>query len=83
MLRIKFKNSPRISNHIAAFAALMLIVSTVVGISDSDMSSNAPALHLATGETSPDQPNANKAVGGNTHKKNKGFKASLFLFRLD
>ena len=83
MLRIKSQNSPRISNGLAVFAALMLMVSTVAGISDSALTPNDLLNRLVTTDSAPTPTYADEAPGGNTHKRNKSFKVSLLLFRID
>ena len=42
-----------------------------------------PADQMAGIELVPKHLFANETPGGNTHKKNKSFKVSLFLFRFD
>jgi hypothetical protein len=83
MLRFKSHQTPRISNSLAVFAALMLLVSALAGIGDSVVTTMDPVVQTAAIEPAPMQPFANETPGGNTHKKNKSFKVSLFLFRID
>ena len=83
MLRFKSHHTPRISNSLAVFAALMLLVSAVAGTSNSGFTSKNPADQMAGIELVPKHLFANETPGGNTHKKNKSFKVSLFLFRFD
>jgi len=82
MLRIKSQNSPRISHSMAVLAALMLLVSALAGIADSTLTSKESANQMATTISAPTQTAAKVTPGGNTHKKNKNFKVSLFLFRI-
>ena len=83
MLKFRLHHTPRISNGLAVFAALMLLVSALAGISDSGLTSKNPADQTAGIELVPTQLFASETPGGNTHKKNKSFKVSLFLFRID
>jgi hypothetical protein len=83
MLRFKSHHTPRISNSLAVFAALILLASTLAGISDSGLTSKDTADQTAGIELAPTQLFASETPGGNTHKKNKSFKVSLFLFRID
>ena len=83
MLRFKSHHTSRISNSLAAFAALMLLVSALAGISHSVVTTKEPAVQTAGIESSLKQTFASETPGGNIHKKNKSFKVSLFLFRFD
>ena len=83
MLRFKSHHTPQISNSLAVFAALMLLVSAVAGTSNSGFTSKNPADQTAGIELVPTQLFASEPPGGNAHKKNKSFKVSLFLFRID
>jgi len=83
MLRFKSHHTPRISNGLAVVAALMLLVSAMVGFSGSVVTTKEMAVQTAGIESAPTQAFASEAPGGNTHKKNKSFKVSLFLFRID
>ncbi len=83
MLRFKSHHTPRISNSLAVFAALMLLVSALAGVSGSVATTKGLAVQTAGIESAPMQTFASETPGGNTHKKNKSFKVSLFLFRID
>jgi len=83
MLRFKSHHTPRISNSLAVFAALMLLVSALAGVSGSVVTTKELAVQTAGIESAPTQTFASETPGGNTHKKNKSFKVSLFLFRID
>ena len=83
MLQIKSTHTPRISNSFAVFAALLLLVSAMAGFGDSAISSKVSADQEAENETASTQIFASESPGGNTHKENKSFKVSLFLFRID
>ncbi len=83
MLRFKSHNTPRISNSLAVFAALMLLVGALAGVSKSGLTSQGSAEQTAGIESFPTQIFASEAPRGKTYKKNKSFKVSLFLFRID
>ena len=83
MLRFKSSHTPRVSNSLAVFAALALLVSALAGISDSCLKLMDSADQAAGIESAPTQTFASVAPDENTQKKNKTFKASLFLFRID
>lgn len=83
MLRFKSHNTPRISNSLAVFAALMLMVSTLAGFSDAVLTATNPVDQTAGIETAQTQTFASDTAGRNANKNNKSFKASLFLFRFD
>ena len=83
MLLFKSHHTPRIPNSLAVFAALMLLVSALAGISDSVMTTKDSAIHMVGIESAPTQVIASENPGQNTHKKNKSFKVSLFLFRIN
>jgi hypothetical protein len=83
MLRFKSHRTPPISNGLAVFAALMLLGSALAGISHSVVTTMDPAAQTAGIEPEATQLFASETAGGNTHKRNKSFKVSLFLFRID
>jgi len=83
MLRFKLNYTPRISNGLAVFAALMLLVSALARSSASPVTAKDSIAQMAGIETTPTQTFVSETSGGNTHKKNKSFKVSLFLFRFD
>ncbi len=81
MLPLTRTRKNRISNRLAIFAALLLVVTSMAGIDDSARpADNEPGLEsvsMVAGETPAllDSGNSSKV------KVNKGFKMSLFLFR--
>ena len=81
MLNIKSNHKLRISNRMAAFAALMLLVSGLAGFGNSGLTAKDSADQLADSASA--QFFAGETPGGNTHITNKSFKVSLFLFRFD
>jgi len=83
MLRFKSHHTPRISNGLAVIAALTLLISAVAGIGDSVVTTKNLADQTAGIESAPTRTLASETIGGNTHKKDKSFKVSLFLFRID
>lgn len=83
MLSYKSHYTPRISNSLAVSAALLLLFSALAGISDSVVPTMDSADQTAGIESTPTQTFASETPGGNTHKKNKSFRANLFLFRID
>jgi hypothetical protein len=83
MLRLKLHHTPRISNTLAVFAALMLLGSSLAGVGSSIMTGYASAGQSAEIESEPSQILNSEAAVGITGKKSKSFKVSLFLFRID
>ena len=79
MLRITTHHKPRISNRLAGFSALLLLVATLAGTGN-------PASTVETGfitnaAVADNAPLTLSTRSGSSVKKNKGFKMSLFLFR--
>jgi hypothetical protein len=81
---IKLTRHPkiRVSNRLALFAAFLLVVSTLAGVShspsfDSDLSALA-----ATAASEPAPAEQTLTFEAAPKKKNKGFKVSLLLLRL-
>jgi hypothetical protein len=83
MLNLRSHHKPRISNRLAFFAALILVVSSLASVSDSVISTSDQAVKTAAAESSGMDAFSSQASGGNTRQKNKSFKVSLFLFRID
>jgi len=81
MLKLTTHHTPRISNRLAVFAALMLLVSALMGLSGSGLTAKDSVDQTAGIDTAPTQTFASEIPGGNSHRKNKSFKVSLFLFR--
>lgn len=81
---LKFKSHPklRISNSLAVFAALMLLVSALAGFSDSVMTARNLADQAAGIEPAVVQTLASETPDETDQKTNKSFKVSLFLFRI-
>jgi hypothetical protein len=82
MIRLTRLPKIRVSNRLALFAAFLLVVSTLAGVSQSsslDMDAGALAATAAT-----EQAPAERALTfeATPKKKSKGFKVSLLLLRL-
>ncbi len=65
------------------FAALILVVSSLATVSDSVAPTADQSVQTSSVESTSMDTITRQAAGGNTHQKNKGFKVSLFLFRID
>lgn len=72
MLRLTGKPSSRISDRLAVFAALLLIVTSLAGMSNTTLLSNIDESTLATNSMEKSSP---------VRLHSRGFKVSLFLFR--
>lgn len=83
MLRFKSHHTARISNSLALFATLLLLISALVGSSNSVVTTMDSADQTAGIESTPTQTFASETPDGNAGKKNESFKASLFLFHID
>ena len=81
MLRLTSHHTPPISNRLAVFAALMLLVSALAGFSGSGLTSKDSADQTIGIEPASVQIMAGDTPAENSHNKNKSFKVSLFLFR--
>jgi ABC-type branched-subunit amino acid transport system ATPase component len=76
MFTVYRRRKLKISNTLAAIAALLLIASTLAGINNSLSTDDAPALDKLNSEAAVTDP-LHDASG----EKGKGHKMSLFLFR--
>lgn len=72
MLRLTGKPTSRISDRLAVFAVLMLIVTSLAGMSNSALLTNTDESTLAANTTEKSPP---------VKLHSRGFKVSLFLFR--
>jgi hypothetical protein len=72
MLRLTGKRTSRISNRLAIFAALLLVVTSLAGVGNSNLLSGSGETTIASSEAEKSQP---------VKLHSKGFKVSLFLFR--
>jgi len=83
MLRIKRRNRMQISHRLAMFAGLMLVVSSLAGMHQANQHYRTnPESLVENGVATMEQNVANNVAERKISKK-KGFKVSLFLFRLD
>ena len=82
MLRFTRKKRQHISSRLAIFASLMLLVSSLAGMTQSLPGNGNGSIQHANNSFSAEQ-----VAESNAHTKslnrNKGFKVSLLLFRLD
>ncbi len=83
MLRFRSRHTLRISNSLAVFAALTLLASALLSWNNSGLTAKGTADQMAEIESAPAQSLANEDPGGDSYKKNKSFKVSLFLFHID
>lgn len=72
MLRLTGKRTSRISNRLAIFAALLLVVTSLAGFGNSSLLSDGVESAMASSANQKNQP---------ARLHSKGFKVSLFLFR--
>jgi hypothetical protein len=72
MLRLTGKRTSRISNRLAIFAALLLVVTSLAGVSNSALLTDGGESAMASSANQKSQP---------VKLHSKGFKVSLFLFR--
>jgi len=83
MLRLTRRNRKHIPNRLAIFASLMLLISSLAGMQHATQQGQMNSADFAENDTMMmEQPVANNVIQKRTSKK-KGFKVSLFLFRLD
>jgi hypothetical protein len=81
MMRLTTHGRLRISNRLAFFAALMLAISALAGIGESVPGGQDMSTQIAGVASGSMDQNTSNSSGGNTLRKNKGFKMSLYLFR--
>jgi hypothetical protein len=79
MLRISRSKKSRISDRLAIFAALLLVVASLAGMSNSVMSSTAGNPRLAKAVDAAQV--GLQSSGNSAAKKNRNFKVSLLLVR--
>ena len=78
MLRLTTHQKSRISNRLAIFAAVLLLVTSLAGMGGSIMPESAAMASLAAADQAVP---ALSSTNGTKARKNRGFKISLFLFR--
>jgi hypothetical protein len=81
MLRLTKHRNSRISDRLAIFAALLLVVTSLAGIGNSVISSGEGEAQFASMSFADDAPVSLQSRNSATVKKNNNFKVSLFLFR--
>ena len=81
MFRLTTRNRSRISNRLAFFAAVMLVISALAGMSNSQYTSQDASEQITGIASSQIGQTAGKSPGASTAQGSKGFKMSLFLFR--
>jgi hypothetical protein len=81
MLRITRHPKSRISNRLAIFAALLLLVTSLSEIGNTGLSSSDVEALLATNSVAESAPVSLQSRSSTKAKKNRNFKVSLFLFR--
>ena len=81
MLPLTRNRKNRVSNRLAAFAALLLVVTSLAGVGGSSQSKGSESMLQTASVTAAEE--AAFLPSGNTSKAktNKSFKKSLFLFR--
>ena len=78
------KRRTRISNPLAAFAALLLVLSTWIGVDDADATKNSTVSQLPGIESADfekNQDDTTDSLAKNEDGQSGGFTMSLFLFR--
>ena len=81
MLRLTKSPQTRISNRLAGFAALLLLVTSISGIGNSIMSFNQGDSQFAAAVNAGNTQILAQSTGSSKAKTDRRFKASLFLFR--
>jgi len=81
MLRLTRHPQSRISNRLAIFAALLLLVTSLSGIGNSVVSSGEGEALAATNSAAESAPVSLRSGSSTKARKNRNFKISLFLFR--
>jgi len=81
MLRLTRQAKSRISDRLAIFAALLLLVTSLSGIGNSFISSSDGEELLIASSAAESAPVSLQSGSNSKAKKNRNFKVSLFLFR--
>lgn len=81
MLPLTRSHKVKVSNRLAVFAALLLLVTALSGVGGSHPVTGQPQSLASAAEMSGEAPARFQVTGTSSAKKNKGFKMSLFLFR--
>ena len=83
MLRTKARLKNRISNRLAIFASLMLLISSLAGMSQTQTGPEEALENFADNRAEVQEQLEAGAAINQRPAKNTGFKVSLLLFRLD
>lgn len=83
MLRLKTHKSQRIPNRLAVLASLMLLVSALAGAGSAMNSQSVEPDSMAGAPTEVSDQAASNDFSQRRAKRARGFKVSLFLFRLN
>jgi hypothetical protein len=81
MFRLTTHNRLRISNRLAFFAAVMLVISALAGIGNVQQTGLKASGQIAGIQSGQMDQAVNKSTGTGVAQENAGFKMSLFLFR--
>jgi hypothetical protein len=81
MLRLTTHNRLRISNRLAFFAAVILVISALAGVGSSQQAGLSAAGQIAGIQSGRTDQAVTNSSGAGTAQENTGFKMSLFLFR--
>jgi len=81
MLRLTTNHKSRISNRLAIFAAVLLLVTSLAGVGSSVISTGDSDAQFASLAIADKAVSSFHATGNTKARKNRGFKVSLFLFR--
>ena len=81
MIHLTTHNRVRISNRLAFFAALMLVISALAGMNKTHLSGQSTHGWAADNSSSRMNNATSSSTATNSVQGNKGFKMSLFLIR--
>lgn len=81
MLPLTRKYKFKVPNHLAVFAALLLVVTSLAGLGNRSLPVEQDFVVQAAPEVSVQTPSKAQVAVSSPSKKNNGFKMSLFLFR--
>ena len=81
MLRLTTHNRLRVSNRLAFFAAVMLVISALLGMNNLQQTGLNVSGQVAGIQSDRMDQAITKSSGTGTAQRNTGFKMSLFLFR--
>ena len=81
MFRLTTHNRLRVSNRLAFFAAMMLVISALLGMDNLQQTGLNVSSQVAGIQSDRTDQAVTKSSGTGTAQGNTGFKMSLFLFR--